>query len=103
MMLDMQDAPFHVHAAKARGELLVDRRPSARMAEAVEDEGGVRPLPEREEYLAPEIGRGVAIDRDVRHVLEFDPGLGKTVPNRQLGKARPVLDAPEAFLLGGCQ
>ena len=51
--------------------------------------------------LSDEIGSGMLVDAYVVDVGERDPRLLKAVGNRLGGKARPMLDAVEPFLLYG--
>src|SRR5215831_9805235 len=61
MVLDVPDPSLHI-GAKALPELGINGRPPARVPEPVENEAQVRALAQREEDLAREIGRWVAID-----------------------------------------
>ena len=51
--------------------------------------------------LAQQIGATVLIDRDMIDVGERDACLAQAIGDRLRGKARPMLDAAEALLLGG--
>src|SRR5690606_1024805 len=52
------------------------------------------------EARAP-VGLGVAVDGDVLDVLRLEPALAQAIADRLRREAGPVLDAPEALLLGG--
>src|SRR5579885_1402817 len=99
VVLDVADAARDVGARETPGELLVEGRPAPGMAEPVQQESRVRPLAERIGELAPEVRAGIAVDRDVGDVPELDARLGKAIADRELRKARPMLDPPEPLLL----
>ena len=59
-----------------------------------------RPPHRKVRHLFPEIGASILIDRYHIQIGQADTYFGQAVAYRLRREARPVLDAPEAFLLG---
>jgi hypothetical protein len=59
----------------------------------------VRPVDQKIEYLAREIGATILIECDVLHVRKSDTGFPQAILDGPRGKPGPMLYAPEPFLL----
>ena len=101
VVFDWMDAATEGRAGEGAREVLVHAGALTLVADAVEHQPEVRALQQRVGTRASQVGTGVLVDRDMVHLGQRDAALLEATADRFGGKAGPVLDAPEAFFLGG--
>ena len=100
-MLDRMDLGSQRRAGERRREQLGDRGAGLPVAQAPQHQAEVRPLLQDVAELPQLVGAAVLVDRDMVDVAQARAGFREAIGDRLRGKAGPVLDAPEPFLLGG--
>ena len=95
----MRLAPERLSRKRAR-QVRFDAFALALVADAIQHQAEIRALRQHVGELLPQVGLRILVDGHVLDLRQSDPGLGEAVADGLARKARPVLDAAEALLLG---